>query len=90
MTRISATQAARQFSDLLNRVHYQGTRLEIERGNEVIAQIIPVAPSGRLNIATLNQHWSRLPRLEPDDVVAFEETLQELRQSLPLPDSIWE
>jgi len=35
MVRISETQAVRQFLDLLTRVFYQGTIVELERGNKV-------------------------------------------------------
>jgi antitoxin (DNA-binding transcriptional repressor) of toxin-antitoxin stability system len=90
MTRISATQAARNFSDLINRVRYQGTSFEIERGNEVIAQIVPASPCAALSIAELDEQWSRLPRLEADDAGLFEATLQEIRQSTALPESLWE
>ena len=37
MEKINVTQAARQFSDLLNRVFYQGVSFELERGNKAIA-----------------------------------------------------
>ena len=42
MERLSVTQAARSFSDLLNRVFYQGVSVELERGNKIIARISPV------------------------------------------------
>ncbi|EMS78336.1 antitoxin of toxin-antitoxin system VapB [Desulfotignum phosphitoxidans DSM 13687] len=35
MERISVTQAVRQFSDLLNRIFYQGVSVELERGNNL-------------------------------------------------------
>lgn len=40
---ISATEASRTLSVILNRVHYQGEHYEIKRGKDIIAQIIPVA-----------------------------------------------
>ena len=49
MERISVTQAVRQFSDLMNRVFYQGSIIELERGNRVIARISPVSPASRLD-----------------------------------------
>lgn len=39
MNRIFATHAVRNFSELINRVRYQGESFEIERGNEVIADV---------------------------------------------------
>lgn len=41
---LSATQAARTFSDLLNRVRYRGEAFVIERGGEPVCEISPVKP----------------------------------------------
>jgi antitoxin (DNA-binding transcriptional repressor) of toxin-antitoxin stability system len=90
MNRISATHAARNFSDLINRVRYQGTSFEIERGNEVIARIIPAAPSATLSIADLDEQWAQLPRLDPEDAGLFEASLHDIRQNATLPDSLWD
>ena len=88
--RISATNAARNFSDLINRVRYQGASFEIERGNEVIARIIPASPPLSLSIADLDDQWAKLPRLDADDVPLFEVNLLDIRQNATLPDSLWD
>ena len=88
--RISATNAARNFSDLINRVRYQGTSFEIERGNEVIARIVPAGTPVILSIAELNEQWTRLPRIDPEDAVLFEEDLKDIRQNASLPDAVWD
>ncbi len=41
---ISATKAARIFSDLLNRVRYRGETFVIERGGEPVGRLTPPAP----------------------------------------------
>ena len=41
---VSATQAVRQFSDLLNRVRYRGEEFIIERGGEPMCTISPLKP----------------------------------------------
>jgi len=41
---LSATQAERTFSDLLNRVRYRGEAFVIERGGEPVCEISPVKP----------------------------------------------
>jgi antitoxin (DNA-binding transcriptional repressor) of toxin-antitoxin stability system len=61
MSRISATNAARNFSDLINRVRYQGASFEIEHGHEVVAQIILAVPATTLSIADLDEWVSHLP-----------------------------
>ncbi len=42
---ISATQAVRNFSELMNRVHYRGESFVVERGGKPICEILPAAPS---------------------------------------------
>lgn len=88
--RISATNAARNFSDLINRVRYQGASFEIERGNEVIARIIPATPPLSVSITDLDQQWAMLPRLAPDDVPSFEADLRDIGQNAILPDPLWD
>jgi antitoxin (DNA-binding transcriptional repressor) of toxin-antitoxin stability system len=90
MNRISASHAARNFSALVNRVRYQGESFEIERGNEVIARIIPAAPSATLSIADLDEQWAQLPRLAPEDAALFEASLQDIRPNTTLPGSPWD
>ncbi len=43
MAKISATEAARNWSNVLNRVRYRREVFSIERGGEVIARLEPVA-----------------------------------------------
>ena len=43
--KISATEAARNFSDLVNRVYYQGETFVVERGGEPVCAISPVGPA---------------------------------------------
>lgn len=41
---ISATEAARTLSDLLNRVRYRGESFVVERGGEAVCRIVPAGP----------------------------------------------
>lgn len=43
MLKITATDASRNWSDLLNRVRYKREAFAIERGGEVIARLEPAA-----------------------------------------------
>jgi len=43
-SRISATKAARSFSELMNRVRYHGESFVIERGGKPICEILPAKP----------------------------------------------
>ena len=51
---ISATTLARNFSEFLNRVRYQGVTLDVTRGSDVIACISPPSPAGGYPIAKLD------------------------------------
>ena len=86
MERISVTQAARQLSDLLNRVAYQGQSFELERGNKVVAQLTPVAkPAGGVPIEKLNQLFAELPALDDD----FANDVNSTNEALPLESDPW-
>jgi len=85
-TRISATAAARGFSDLLNRVRYRNESFVVERGGEPVCEIIPARPpvsKGRDLIGLLK----RLPR--PDD--EYFEILRDITRNQPrVEKSRWE
>ena len=68
---ITATEAARSFSDVLNRVRYQGAEFDIVRGNEVVARLIPAAPTGGVDLNRLNELVRTLPRLGPREAERF-------------------
>jgi antitoxin (DNA-binding transcriptional repressor) of toxin-antitoxin stability system len=42
--RISATETARRFSELMNRVRYRGESFIVERGGKPICEILPAKP----------------------------------------------
>ena len=70
--RISATEAARNFSDVINQVRYQLVEFDVTRGKEVVARIVPPSkgPSG-IPIQGLNAFFRSLPSLEDNDVDVF-------------------
>jgi antitoxin (DNA-binding transcriptional repressor) of toxin-antitoxin stability system len=43
--RISATQTARRFSELMNRVRYRGESFVVERGGKPVCEILPAQPT---------------------------------------------
>lgn len=89
MERISVTQAVRQFSDVLNRVFYQKTIIELERGNKVIARISPVTSTSPVKVKDLNKLFAELPRLGKD-VTAFANNLVDIRKQLPPEQNQWD
>lgn len=89
MERLSVTQAVRQFSDLMNRVFYQGSTVELERGNKVIARICPVTSESPLKVKDLNSFFQELPSLG-DDSERFAEDLAEIRKQVPAEQNQWD
>ncbi|MCI5113775.1 MAG: antitoxin [Candidatus Electrothrix sp. AW2] len=89
MERLSVTQAVRQFSDLMNRVFYQRSIIELERGNKVIARIYPAAQESPLKVKDLNDFFHNLPSLG-DDSERFAEDLTEIRKQVPTERNPWD
>lgn len=83
---LSATQAVRQFSDVLNRVRYRGEEFVIDRGGEPVCQIVPARPAATRTVAELVQALRALPK--PD--AEYLDTLEALtKNQQPLPPSPW-
>ena len=83
--RLSATAAARNFSELLNRVRYRGERFGIERGGVAIGELRPLAPL-RFTGADLLAVMRSLPPVDDDFLNSVEEAT---RQQPELPEPAW-
>ena len=84
--KVSATEAVRNFSELLNRVRYRGEIFILARGGESICELRPAAPTlftGADLVALLRS----LPMVDEDYLRTVEETT---RSQPPLPESPWE
>lgn len=87
---INATEAARNFSDVLNQVKYQGTIFDIVRGREVVAKIVSAGPVSVLKVAELCRLFATLPRLDEDDAAVFEHDIGESLASLTHKGQEWD
>jgi antitoxin (DNA-binding transcriptional repressor) of toxin-antitoxin stability system len=85
-TFVSATEASRQFSDLINRAAYQGEKFVIERGGKPLCQLGPLEDK-RCTGADLLEMFSRLPKADPEYLDAVDEII---RNQEPLEPSPWE
>jgi antitoxin (DNA-binding transcriptional repressor) of toxin-antitoxin stability system len=73
---ITATEAARNFSDVLNQVRYQGAEFDVVRGKDVIARIVPAVPARGVPISQLNTLVRGWPRLGPREAEAFAKDIE--------------
>ena len=83
---VSATDAARSFSELLDRVCYRGETFVIERGGEPVCEISQVKPT-RFTGADFLTLLHSLPKPDPAFWNAVEKAT---RQEPAVPESPWE
>ncbi|MDP2834253.1 MAG: hypothetical protein Q8Q28_13360 [Pseudomonadota bacterium] len=88
-TTLTATTLARNFSEYLNQVRYQGAEFDIRRGNEIIARLCPPRPSAGYPVERLAGLYAGLPTLA-DDADAFLEDLREAERHLAMERDAWE
>lgn len=82
---ISATEAARSFSELLDRVCYRGETFVIERGGEPVCEMSHVTPLRFTGVDFLTLLHS-LPKPDPGYWNAVEDTT---KQTPAIPESPW-
>jgi prevent-host-death family protein len=85
---ISVTEAARNFSDLVNRVHYTGESATLVRNGVPVARMVPAGPPV-CPAARLAEAWPGLPHLTPADARAYAADLVRARGTLPPPRDPW-
>jgi antitoxin (DNA-binding transcriptional repressor) of toxin-antitoxin stability system len=86
ITRVSATEAARTFSDILNRIRYRGEEFVVERGGEPVCRMSPAAASKRLTLSDLASVLRELPKA---DAGFASDVRRAARKQGRLPRSPW-
>jgi antitoxin (DNA-binding transcriptional repressor) of toxin-antitoxin stability system len=84
-SRLSASAAARSFSELLNRVRYRGESFVIERGGKAICEILPASPP-KFTGAELVGLLRSLPKPDDDYLDIVEEAV---RKQPTVQESAW-
>jgi prevent-host-death family protein len=85
---VSVTDAARNFSDLVNRVHYTGESATLVRNGVPVARMVPAGPPV-CPAALLAEAWPRLPHLTPAEARAFAADVAKARAALPAERDPW-
>src|SRR5437867_80174 len=81
MKELTATEAARRFSEVLDAVEHRGESFVVKRRGKTIARIGPAAPS---TAGGLKEILRKYP-VDSD----WEKELRELRESLPVQERSW-
>jgi antitoxin (DNA-binding transcriptional repressor) of toxin-antitoxin stability system len=77
---ITATEAVRKFSDLLNTIKFKGARYTIVRGGKPVATLGPAKMHSQESIlGELKEILAKLPRLG-EEVMTFEKVLKQVEK----------
>jgi prevent-host-death family protein len=88
---LTVTEAARNFSDIVNRVFYRGESMELTRGGKVVARLVPVAGPESATGRDVLEAWKVLPHLTPEEADSFANDLARGREALnQVPASKWD
>ncbi len=83
--RVTATEAAKKFSDILNRVVYRGETFVVERGGRPICEIVPARPA-KFTGKDFVEMLKSAPR--PDDEY-FDDVERVIKKRQPVAPSSW-
>lgn len=86
---ISATEAARSFSEVLNQVQYRDISFSIERGKKVVARLVPPALPAGFPLADLNRLFAGLPRLGPAEANNWKAEIRTIKRGRPAQVRKW-
>ena len=91
LRRITVTEAARTFSDVVNKVYYRGESMSLTRGGKVVARLVPAGEASAPNARQFAEAWKALPHLSQEEADAFADDLAQARESLNrAPASKWD
>lgn len=86
---MSATQLARNLASSIDQVRLSGQVIEITKGNQTIAQLIP-APHKGFPVSQLKDFFQKLSHLGNKDNPQMSDDLKKIRNSATLSSSPWE
>lgn len=88
MKTITVTEAARNFSDFINRIHYQGESALLVKGGRPMVKVTPAhRPSTGAELAEL---WPTLAHLSVAEAGVMGDELEAARSRLPAPAPQWD
>ena len=89
VTTLTATNLARNFSEYLNQVRYQGASFDIQRGVEVVARLCPATSAAGYPIDQLSALFAALPQLDESDARAMLDDIHAATDALSPESDAW-
>ncbi len=86
MEKITATEAVRRFSDILNRVKYKGEEFVVERGGEPVCRIVPAGPPKKFTVADFVRVLREAPKPDPE----YWDDLEDILKNQPPAQWRWD
>jgi len=87
---VAATFLARNLSDLLNQVRYQGVTLEVTRGSDIVAYVCPSPAVTGYPIDQLDRLLASLPQMSPNEADRFLADIHEGVASQSAESDAWD
>lgn len=86
---LTITEAARNFSDVVNRTYYTHESTTLLRSGVPVARIVPVAPS-TCRARDFSRYWETISHLTEDEAIDFEKDMSIAKEQLRKPEGLWE
>ncbi len=86
---ITATDLARNLASTIDQVRLSGQVIDITRGNQIVAQLVPATQKG-FPVSQLDIFFHALPHLGSAPSVRMASDLKKIRDNATLPESPWE
>jgi len=89
-TRLTVTEAVRNFSEILGRVRFKGERFILVKGGKPVAELGPTDTAAPVHLGELSAVLAGMPHLEPEDAERFALDLDSDRNVVgPVPAVPW-
>ena len=87
---LNVTEAARNFSDVVNRAYFRGETTVLVRSGQAVARITPIGPSDCTG-AALADRLSLIRHLSPEEAETFGNDIEVARLELNTPPGrLWD
>lgn len=89
-TKLSVTEAVRNFSEVIGRVRFKGERFVLLKGGKPVAELRPTDTAVLVRLGELPAILEALPHLDPGDADRFADDLETARSVAgTTPKPLW-